>query len=155
MIYGAVWIGKVVNQGERINAERFRIDMKNALARNIEKGNIEVVTFNLPGDFSHVCFIDSDYFLSEPRIIDLVHIPANNPIGVYIINNKIVDAPATNPENMFLYPPGTDSYAIGKIATRDSNDVDEPFICIETQQGTITLKLEGEGAKTIVQPPQS
>ena len=140
LIYGAHQIQRLMQQGDKIDKERFKLELKDALADNIEYGDTEVREFKIPGAYEEVCFVGEDTFTNQ-NAIDNIEQP--------LIRDSVQSG---SKNNLFLYPDGSDSFDVGPIKTYDTNNAPQAFVCITIDNQKITVRLEGIGDATKVIP---
>jgi len=132
LIYGAHQIQRLMQQGDKIDKERFKLELKDALADNIEYGDTEVRQFKIPGAYEEVCFVGEDTFTNQ-NAIDNIEQP--------LIRDSVQSG---SKNNLFLYPDGSDSFDIGPLK------LDVPTLCIPINNQRINVRLEGIGDATKV-----
>jgi len=146
LVYGIYAIGQLLNRAEKVELERFKIDMKNIVLENREFGSIDVVEMKIPPGFEEVCFINSFPKPTSPNSVKTSLESGAKPIP--IILDKIKSG---SNDNMFLYPPGTESTFVGKMEVQTT----QGSICLRSNnRGRVRFKLEGLGDETRILPIQ-
>ena len=136
LVYGVYAISQLVMRAERIEIEKFKMDMKNLVAENREYNTVDVVEVKLPSKFSQLCFVDSTALGTTVS----VHTTETAPKEIHLINDKIMSGAK---DNMFLYPPGSESYDVGKIQVSGSSK------CFGADYNhNVKIKFRGLGDKT-------
>lgn len=130
LVYGVYAVGQLMNRAEKIEIEKFKIDLRNDIANTKEFGSVEVLDLRIPGKFDELCFRSSGVVINDNE--------------KRIIVDKIKSGAK---DNMFLYPPGSESADIGEIEV----DIGGPFYCFKAGDNSyVQVKLKGWGDRTRV-----
>lgn len=133
LLYGYKAISFFNQRGQEISYAQMYNDIK----QEIEKvegdtfGTVKKYTIDVPGPYQEVCFVNSKG--REPRSI-----PANYTM--------ISDTLQYTDDNMFLYPPGDQSYNVGDIEIISGQN------CVKLVSGKADLRLESLGDHVKVSP---
>jgi len=127
LIYGYKAVKYFSDRGTEISY----LQMENDIISEIKKiesdttGTIKKKTLTIPGNYNHVCFVNS--YPTIPTII----LPEYPLIRDHVSSAK--------DKNMFLAPPGDVSSYVGDI------EIDGGVLCVPVKGGKITIRIESMG----------
>ena len=133
LLFGYYAIAKLTAKTDEIELQKF---IKNTQTSIIQVAGdartVTVLSLRLPKDNLEICFVD--YRL-------MGHIDDRTIPGHTIMENSIRE---DLPNNVFLYPDGTQSFAAGKIVLDT-----QTYLCIKAKSGVAKVRVEGlgDGAK--------
>ena len=135
LVYGYKAIKHFTDTGEEISY----LQLENDIRSEVEKvqgdtmGTVKKKILQIPGNYKHVCFVES-YIPPGEDDIDTRY---------DIIDNQF--AAEIHDKNMFLAPPGNVGFDIGLIEIKDPD-----YECVNITGGKVTLRIESMGDHVMV-----
>ena len=128
LLYGYRAVSYFTQRTTEISYLQLENDIKNEIEKveGDSMGTMKKKVSVIPGNYKHVCFVDS--YEGFPSLIT-----TDYPLIEDHVNSNADD------KNMFLAPPGDTSFYIGDI------EVGGEVVCIEVTGGKVTLRLESMG----------
>lgn len=158
MIFGYKMISQFLQRGEQVQFYQFKTDLETSIKRIYsEFGAVRVTRFQLPPQYTKICFVDLD---TDPASLEedaLQRLCVQDPIACAVWQNAW-GAPAGSggggydaaDENVFLTP-----IAPVKIKVYHLSILPDGYLCLPIERGQFSLLLEGQGDSTRLSVPQN
>jgi len=145
MIFGYNAVMGFLHSGEQVQFVQFKSDLENSVKKiYTEYGSVRIEEFNLPAQYSKICFIDMD---AEPN----PQLATQNQVAYSIwqdaresrteFDQTFVGYDNTD-ENVFLTPESPVKIKVFRLS------IENDFLCLPVINGKFTLVLEGKGDRT-------
>ena len=143
LIYGVYAINQLIDRANKVEIEKFKLELKSFISDNKGYGSVESVSFKLPSNYEYICFRDSKTLGS----INVALCDTNT--AVYAANDKIKSC---SKDNMFLYPTGIESDYVGELevntGTPSGSNWQNAYCFKRNSQGYVDIKVYGKGDET-------
>ncbi|MFH1054018.1 MAG: hypothetical protein V1740_06390 [Candidatus Woesearchaeota archaeon] len=164
LMFGFVSVKKLIDRGEDIEINKFKLDLKRLIDSNIHYGTTEVKVINIPAYFKEICFIDRGVYENPPnpdpntinfdeRDIDPLN-PNKCLFGIVKTecydHDKIKDLLVDfSDSNAFLFPRGDDNEFIGDLEIEHDLEIPgsyyKKYNCMEIVDSKVKIRFEGKG----------
>ncbi|MFH1317149.1 MAG: hypothetical protein ABII01_06520 [Candidatus Woesearchaeota archaeon] len=168
LMFGFVSVKKLIDRGEDIEINKFKLDLKRLIDSNIHYGTTEVKVINIPAYFKEICFIDRDVYLDStdpnyvnPSTIEFDERDTTDPSNPNKCLNDIDKTECYDHDkikdllidfsdsNVFLFPRGDDNEFIGDLEI--VHPLESPignlkkYNCMEIVDSKVKIRFEGKG----------